>query len=44
MGISSKIRTGKSSTSGKPTVKSGPSQTAKIVTPKSTGKHGVGGA
>lgn len=40
--ISGKIRTGKATTVGKPTVKAGPSQTAKIVTPKSTGKPGVG--
>lgn len=36
MGISNKIRTGKSSVKGKPVAKSGPSQTAKIVTPKKT--------
>ena len=34
MGMSNKIRTGKSTTTGKPTCKPGPSQTAKIVTTK----------
>lgn len=40
MGASNKIRTGKSTTSGKPTVKAGPSQTAKIVAPKKNYKAG----
>jgi hypothetical protein len=37
---SQKIRTGKSTPQGKPTVTKGPSQTAKIVTPKKTYKAG----
>ncbi len=40
--IAAKIRTGKSTTQGKPVVKSGPSQTAKITTAK-PGKLGKGG-
>lgn len=40
MGASQKIRTGKSTPQGKPTVKKGPSQTAKITTPKRQGKIG----
>ncbi len=43
MGIGQKIITGKSSTQGKPTVKAGASQTAKIVTPKSSGVSGKSG-
>lgn len=40
MAISDKIRTGKSTPRGKPVAKSGPSQTAKIVTPKQKGAKG----
>jgi hypothetical protein len=43
MGISGKILTGKSSNSGKPVAKAGPSQTAKVVTPKSKGVSGSKG-
>lgn len=43
MGISQKIRTGKSTPPGKPTIKAGPSQTAKIVTPKSKAEVGKKG-
>lgn len=42
MGVSHKIIVGASTTKGKPTIKEGPSQTAKIVTPKKTGKSGRG--
>lgn len=37
VGIAGKIRTGASTTKGKPTIKAGPSQTAKIVTTKRKG-------
>ncbi len=40
--IAGKIRTGKSSVQGKPTVKAGPSQSAKIVNAK-PGVSGKGG-
>lgn len=43
VGVSGKIRVGASSTKGKPVVKAGPSQTAKIVTPKHSGAAGKGG-
>lgn len=43
MGVSRKIITGKASPKGKPEDKAGPSQTAKIVTPKSKGEPGKKG-
>lgn len=43
MGIPAKITAGKSTTKGAPTVKAGPSQTAKIVNPKSKGTIGRSG-
>lgn len=43
VGISGKIRRGASTVQGKPTVKAGASQTAKIVTPKSNGSGEKGG-
>lgn len=43
MGMSNKIITGKATPKGKPTIKSGASQTAKIVTPKRHGTSGKGG-
>ena len=43
MGVGHKIATGKSTSQGKPTVKAGPSQTAKIVTPRSSGTVGKKG-
>lgn len=41
--IAGKIRTGKTTTQGKPTVKAGASQTEKIATPKSSGTLGKKG-
>lgn len=40
MSVANKIRTGKSTPQGKPTAGKGPSQTAKITTPKAKGGKG----
>lgn len=43
MGIALKVHTGKATIQGKPTIKAGPSQASKQVTPKSMGTGGKKG-